>query len=67
MEIALQIGDLVKFEYTLNDDNIKWYRDIGVVVDIFVNTGNQEFAEVLWETGKIDSIYVDSLEKINGK
>jgi len=65
MNSNLQIGDLIKFEYAVNDHGLNWYMDIGIILDLFENAENQEFAEVLWESGQIGSIHINSLDIIS--
>lgn len=46
-----------------NDTDIN-VTELGIVLDLFENSGNQKFAEVLWQNSTITPIDLKSVKKI---
>ena len=63
----LKIGDLIIHRFIIYDesnDTDTNVSELGIVLDLFENSGKQKFAEVLWQNGKITPIDLKSVKKI---
>mgnify|MGYP003627788208 CR=1 FL=1 len=57
------IGDLIKHEFFTHDQKTK--TETGVIIVLFKNATNKEFAEILWSDGSITSSDLESIEKLS--
>jgi hypothetical protein len=57
------IGDLIKHEFITYEQKKK--LETGIIIELFKNAGNQEFAEILWNDGTLTTLDLKSIEKID--
>ena len=57
------IGDLIKHEFFTHDQKTK--TETGVIIDLFKNATNQEFAEILWSDGSLTTLDLESIERLS--
>ena len=57
------VGDLIKHEFFTHDQKTK--TETGVIIELFNNAGNQEFAEILWGDGSLTTLDLKSIEKLD--
>jgi hypothetical protein len=58
-----KIGDLIKHEFITYEHEKK--IETGIIIELFKNAGNQEFAEILWYDGLLTTLDLKSIEKID--
>jgi hypothetical protein len=59
---SFEVGDLIKHEFIVYEHEKK--TETGVIIELFKNAGNQEFAEILWYDGALTTLDLKSIEKI---
>jgi hypothetical protein len=57
------VGDLIKHEFITYEQKKK--IETGVIIELFKNAGNQEFAEILWYDGTLTTLDLKSIEKVD--
>jgi hypothetical protein len=60
---SFEVGDLIKHEFITHKQKKK--TETGVIIELFKNAGNQEFAEILWYDGALTTLDLKSIEKID--
>ena len=58
-----KVGDLIKHEFITYEQKKK--LETGVIIELFKNFGNQEFAEILWNDGSLTTLDLKSIEKVD--
>jgi hypothetical protein len=60
---SFKVGDLIKHEFITYEQKKK--LETGVIIELFKNSGNQEFAEILWNDGSLTTLDLKSIEKVD--
>lgn len=58
-----KVGDLIKYVFSRYENDV--VVETGVIIELFKNSGKQEFAEILWSTGELTSFDLKDIEKLD--
>lgn len=58
-----KVGDLIKYVFSKYENDT--VVETGVIVELFKNSGGQEFAEILWSTGELAPFDIKDIEKLH--
>ena len=59
---CFKVGDLIKYAFC--GDGNDMFIETGVIIELFKNSGGQEFAEILWNTGELTPFDIKDIEKL---
>tara|TARA_B100000131_G_scaffold294684_2_gene311023 strand:- start:322 stop:543 length:222 start_codon:yes stop_codon:yes gene_type:complete len=62
---SFNVGDLIKHVSFIHEN--KKRTELGIIIALFKNSGNQEFAEILWDSGELTPFDLCSIQKIDDK